>query len=154
MGAEEIQGTCQMDVRLTVPLSLTYSVSWMDLYSYLTGLYLCCYYLTLQNDDKIRVSYLTLIYSSNFLCERSFFLIGQTLRKYWVRIADRCSVWGAMTGGKDQIFCASLIQLKKYFLTQSTLHLDLGTTHSWSATYFSFSSYQQTDKGKRRRKTE
>lgn len=70
-----------MDVRLTVPLSLTYSVSWMDLYSYLTGLYLCCYNLTLQNDDKIRVSYLTLIYSSDFLCERPFFLIGQTLRK-------------------------------------------------------------------------
>lgn len=59
-----------------------------------------------------------------------------------------------MTEGKDQFFCASLIQLKKYFLTQSTLHLDLDTIHSWPATYFSFSSYQQTDKGKRRRKTE
>lgn len=59
-----------------------------------------------------------------------------------------------MTGGKYQILYASLIQLKKYFLTQSTLHLDLGTTHSWPATYFSFSSYQQTDKGKRRRMTE
>lgn len=50
------------------------------------GLYSCSYYLTVQNGKKMTVSSLTLIYSSDFPCERLFLFDRSNLRQnFWVR---------------------------------------------------------------------
>lgn len=68
--------------------------------------------------------------------------------KCWVGTVTHCSASGAVSEGKEQMICTSLILLKKHFLTQSVLHLDLGTSQSLSTPVF-FLLYQQTYKGRK-----